>query len=133
MLANEITLSVDAANDGNPADEDYTRVEEFQNRSVYEGPNHSLVERETLTFYRTKPTKSGNFNGVAKSAAKFSIDVAVDGVDTSTTVVAPLIGEISFSLPIGTTAADAMHLRQRLVALADNDTIMVALSELLHI
>jgi hypothetical protein len=89
--------------------------------------------RDLMAFYRSVPKKSGNFNGVAKSAVKFTVDKEVEGVDSSTTVIAPLIGEISFSVPLGTTAAEAMELRQRMIAALDNDTIMVKLMEELEV
>lgn len=133
MLANTITLPVDLANTGSTTDLVLTRLEEFQNRSVYKTPTHSLITRDTLSFYRTMPKKSGNFNGVAKSALKFTVDKEVEGVDTTTTIVAPQIGEISFSLPIGFTAAEALVLRQRLIAALDDDTIMAQLMEGLEI
>lgn len=133
MLSDTITLSVDLLNNGTRTNQAYTRADEFQNRSVYEGPSHSLISKDTLTFYRTKPTKSGNFNGTAKSALKFSTDTSVPAVNVADTIVAPMIGEVSFSLPVGCTAAQVKILRQRMVAILDDDAVMVQLSELLHI
>lgn len=133
MLSDTITLPVDLLNNGTPTNQVFTRADEFQNRSVYEGPSHSLISKDTLTFYRTKPTKSGNFNGTAKSALKFSTDTSVPAVNTADTIVAPMIGEVSFSLPVGCTAAQAKVLRQRMVAILDSDAVMVQLTELLHI
>lgn len=133
MLDNTITLSVDKLNTGSPTDVIFTRYEEFQNRSMYKSPDHSLISRDTLGFYRTMPKKSGNFNGVAKSSLKFTIDKTVDGVDTTTENVAPQIGEISFSLPIGFSAAEAMELRQRMIAALDDDDLLAALSEDLEV
>lgn len=133
MLDNTITLSVDYLNDSNTTDEVYSRQDEFQNRSVYTGPDHTLSERDTMSFYRTYPKQSGNFRGTAKSAIKFSQDVQVDGVDASTSVNAVEIGEISFSLPVGTTAAAAKILRQRMIAALDDDTLMAKLNDKLEI
>lgn len=133
MLDNTITLSVDPANDSNPENQIFTRFDEYQNRSVYTGPNHSLSDRETLTFYRTAPKPSGNFKGVAKSSFKISRDVSVEGKDDTTTVAAIELGEVSFSIPIGTTAAEAMELRQRLIAVLDDDDLMAAAMENLEI
>lgn len=133
MLSGTITLNVDLLNNGTQTAQAFARAEEFQNRSVYEGPSHSLISKDTLTFYRTRPTKSGNFNGTAKSAMKFSTDTTVPAVNTADTIVAPMIGEVSFSLPVGCTAAQAKALRQRLVALLDDDVVMSQLTELLHI
>jgi hypothetical protein len=52
----------------------------------------------------------------------------VAGVDSSTTLTAPIILDLSFSVPIGATIADVKHLRQRLMALIDNDSFMDALN-----
>lgn len=133
MLSDAITLSVDAANNSSPANQVFGLSDRFQNRSVYKGPAHTLISRDTLGFYRGTITKSGNFNGVAKSSCKFTKDIEVPGVDQSTTVMAPMILEISFSLPVGTTAAEAMEMRQRAIALLDSDTHMITLTEQLEV
>lgn len=133
MLDNTITLSVDAANDSNPANQAYTRYEEFSNRSSYIGSDHSLSERNVLSCTRNFPTVSGNFPGVAKSSVKFTQDIEIEGVDTSTTLVAPIIVAVSFSIPVGATAAEAMELRQRVIAALDDDDFMVRLTETLEI
>lgn len=128
MQANQLTISVDAANDGNPANEVYTRYEEYQNRASYIGANHTPDDRDLLAIYRTFPTKSGNFKGTAKSSVKFTKDVEVAGVDSSTTITAPIILDLSFSVPVGATSADLKHARQRLLALLDTDAFMDSLN-----
>jgi len=133
MLDGTITISVDVANDANLVDAVFTRQDEFQNRSKYKSANHSLISRDTLDFYRTYPKKSGNFNGTAKSSLKFTRDRTVNGVDATTEVVAPEIVEISFSLPVGITNANLVELRQRVVALLDDDSIMDRLNEGLEV
>jgi len=133
MQADTITLAVDELNNSTTVDHVYRRSDEDRNRSIYAGPDHSLIAKETMTFYRTANKKVGNFNGVAKSAVKFVKDISVPGVDASTTIVAPMIGEISFSLPVGFTAAAALEFRQTLLAVLDDDTVMSKLSELLEI
>lgn len=130
MQPNVITLAVDEENDGvGLINHVYSRFEEFQNRASYISAEHSLDSRDTLAFYRTMPKSSGNFRGVAKTALKFSMDKTVFGVDGVSNITAPLIGEVSFSLPVGASAADALILRQRLVALLDRDDVMVPLME----
>lgn len=128
MQANTLTLSVDAANNATPANEVYTRYEEYQNRSSYIGANHTPDDRDQLALYRTFPTKSGNFKGTAKSSVKFTKDVEVAGVDSSTTLTAPIILDVSFSVPVGATSADLIHARQRLIALLDSDSLMDSLN-----
>lgn len=127
MLDNVITLAVDELNDTNTVDHVYSRFEEFQNRSVYTMSNHSVISRDTLTFYRTFPKVMGNFKGTAKSAMKFSKDYAVEGVDGIASLTSPLIFEVSCSVPVGIVVADQMISRQRAIALLDGDTLMVKL------
>lgn len=132
MLSNTINLSVDVLNNGTIVSQEITRSEESLNRTRYKFPTHTLISRDVVDFYRTPNKKAGNFNGVAKSAFKLTNDIAVPGVDASTTLTAPMIGEASFSLPVGTSSAQAMLLRQRMVAILDN-AIAVALTEQLEV
>lgn len=128
MQANQLTLSVDAGNNGTPANETYTRYEEYQNRSTYIGANHTPDDRDLLAIYRTFPTKTGNFKGTAKSSVKFTKDVEVAGVDSNTTIASPIIVECSFSVPVGASAAELKHARQRIIAALDNDSFMDSLN-----
>lgn len=128
MQANQLSITVDAANDSTPVAEVYDRRDEFQNRSVYIGSDHLPETRNELALYRTYPTKSGNFKGTLKSSVKFTQDIEVPGVDSSTALTVPMILEISFSLPVGVTAAEACHIRQRAVAMLDDDTLMDSLN-----
>lgn len=128
MLDNTITLSVDLANTGSTTDETYTRFDELLNRSVYNGEGHTYTKRDTLNFYRTMPKRAGNFLGVKKSAIKLTQDQDVLGADGSS-IVQPALLDVSFSLPVGTTAANAMILRQRLIALLDDDAFITRLTE----
>lgn len=133
MQASPITISVDAANDGNPADQLYSLQTYVENRSVYIGVNHVAEARNQLNLYRTFATKSGNFKGTEKTAAKFTQDVTVPGVDGSTTLTAPIILEVSFSVPVGTTDAALLEMRQRAVGLLDDDTFMDSFNKQLMI
>jgi hypothetical protein len=127
MQDNIITLAVDELNNDSTVDYDFTRYEEYQNRSVYIGEDHDLASRDTLSLYRTLPKVSGNYKGNAKSTLKFSKDYAVDGVDGVATLTAPVIAEVSFSVPVGVNAADRMIIRQRIIAILDDDTFMESL------
>lgn len=133
MLDNIITLAVDEANTSSTTDHAYSRFDEYQNRSIYNGPDNTLSEREILGFYRTKPSKSGNFKGVAKSSFKFTKDLSVEGVDSTTAVTAPIITTISQSIPIGATTAEVLEERQKAIALLDDDSIMDRLNNDLEI
>jgi len=128
MQADQISISVDATNVGTPVAEAYNRRDEFQNRSVYIGTDHLPEMRNELALYRTYPSKSGNFKGTLKSSIKFTQDIEVSGVDSSTTLTAPQIAEVSFSLPVGVTAAEVCHIRQRIIAALDDDTFMDSLN-----
>lgn len=130
MQPNTITLAVDEDNSGSGTQNHvYTRFEEFQNRAVYISGTHAITAKDTLGFYRTFPKVNGNFRGVAKTAVKFSKDVSVLGVDGVSSILAPIILEVSISMPVGITAAEALIARQRMIAMLDRDDVMVPLME----
>lgn len=134
MQPDVITLSVDEQNDGvGLVNHVFTRYEEYQNRAVYIGANHTLATKDTLSLYRTFPKASGNFRGVGKTAAKFSQDVLVDGVDGVSQLTAPIIVDVSFSIPVGATPAQILIARQRALALLDLDAVMSPLNEQLMV
>lgn len=124
----DITLSVDAdgSGAGAAADEIYSNFDRFSNRSLYHAPGHTTVMRDTLTLYRTLPKPTSIFYGVQKSAAKFSKDVEVVSPN-GTTTRSPIIYELSASIPVGATAADILHLEERVKALIYNRNLMVRL------
>lgn len=124
MQPNDITLVVDTANNGTTTDVTLKKSDYFQNRSVYSGPLHSSLNRDTLNFYRAVAKQNGNFRGVDKSSVKFSKDYTVPGVDSTSTLVSPVIIEVNFSIPVGVSAATIKEMRQRVIALLDNDLIM---------
>lgn len=129
MLDNTITLSVDHDRDATPTNEPFTRFEENLNRSMYTGADHSVEDRNTFTVTRSLPSVSGNFRGVKKTTMKFTKDIEVNGVDATTTNVAPIIINVSCSVPVGATAADCMHLRERMRAALDDQDLMTRLME----
>jgi len=130
MQENTITVPVDLLNTGSTTDEVYRRQEENAGKSVYIlEAVHSLIKRHMFSLFRTHPKKVGNFRGMAKSAVKFTQDLDIPGVDSTTTLTTPLIAEASFSIPVGATAAQVLEARQRLVAILDDDVVMVRLSE----
>jgi len=133
MQPDPLTLSVDAANNGTPANEDYDRHLEEPNRSTYVGATHTEASREMLQLYRTAPRRSGESRGVAKCSAKFTQDISVPNASGSGDIVIPLIGEVSFAVPLGATAAETKHLRQRIVSFLDTDTISAKLVDDLSI
>lgn len=128
MQADSIVLAVDRLNNGTTTNETYARYDINQNRSTYIGSSHLAEARDTISMYRSFATKSGNFKGVQKTSVKFTKDHEVTGVDGTTTLTAPVILEISFSVPVGVTAAQMKIVRQRALALLDSDTVMDALN-----
>lgn len=130
-----ITLSVDEENDGvDPVDHVYGSYDRSaSNRSVYTEASHLPYMRDILTFYRTPAKPNGNFRGVQKSAFKTTKDFVVTGVDGVAQLTAPVIIEVSFSIPVGVSAADVLVERQKTVALADYDVVMNALNNQLSI
>jgi len=133
MQPNEITFNVDVLNDGNTTPQVYKRFDQVGNRSVYHGASHAADLRDAINLYRSPATKNGNFRGVQKTAIKVTRDKLVPGVDSTTTLTSPMIGDISFSLPLGVTAADVLELRQLIIAALDVDAIMDALNLQLEI
>jgi hypothetical protein len=133
MQPDSIVLTVDLANDGTTADQTYSRFDKTGNKSVYIGAAHVPEARDMFALYRTPPTRSGNFKGVSKSAVKFTEDVSIAGYDSATTLTAPMILDVSFSIPVGATDAQAEELRQRAIAFLDGSTIMEALNKQLMI
>lgn len=129
MQPNQIVLAVDEENNAVSVNHTYDRFDEYQNRTVYLKDTSSMTKKDMLTLYRTFPKSNGNFKGVAKTAAKFSWDQIVDGVDGVSQLTSPIIMEISFSIPLGTPDAAILIARQRGVALLDDDTIMDALNK----
>lgn len=129
MLDNSITLSVDLLNSGVTTDIDFTRVDVFPNRSMYKSEADTYILRDSLGFYRTLPKRSGNSLGVAKGAFKFTHDIVVAGVDPTTSITAPELLEVSFNWPVGSTAESRKIMRQRAIALLDDDTLMERLGE----
>lgn len=133
MLSNSITLSVDALNNGTLTNQEYLRYTEFQNRSVYIGNGHTVAMKNNLSFYRSFPTKAGNFKGTAKSSIKLSQDIEIPGVDGVAVLTAPMILEVNFSFPVGATLAQMTEYRQRAIALLDTDTLMNQLNSQLMV
>lgn len=133
MQPNTITLAVDKLNTGATTDKDYSRLDVFQNRANYVATTHTLDNRDTVSLYRTFPKQSGNYKGVAKSSIKLTKDISVLGVDQTSSIISPIIIEVSFSVPVGSPVADVLELRQTVLSILDRDDIMNALNNQLMI
>lgn len=133
MLDNTITLGVHVANSAAVVNIDFRRFNEYADRSVYISENHATELRDTLSFNRTMPKRSGNLKGVAKSGFKFTKDQRIAGVDETTTITQPLIAEVGFNVPVGTPVEQEILIRQRIIALLDNDVLMLRTSRTLEV
>jgi len=110
------------------------RHEETTTRSTYvDDASHSVDSRDIMQLYRTAAKRNGESRGTSKSAVKLTSDVSVPNASGSGDIVLPLIAEVSFSVPVGVTAAQTLELRQQLVALLDDDAVMAALNDVLEI
>lgn len=124
MQDNTITLSVDNANNNTPVSTAYSRYTEELNKSTYIGAGHVPNSNvDTMILSRSLPTKNGTFLGTGKSQVKFTRTVTVSASD-GTTLKVPLIIDVNFSVPVGTTSSEVVKLRQTAIALLDTDTIM---------
>lgn len=130
MLGLTLTLSVDKANDNNAANEVFTRDggAVAPNKSLYYGDLHTVDAKETLTFARVPAKINGNFKGTQRSSQKYSRTFTVLGVDGNNIDVIATT-ECIDSFPVGMTSAQKTEMRQYMVALRDNDTIMDAVHD----
>lgn len=122
MLSETLTLSVDETGTSTFVSRPMTRYQEYLNRSVYISAAHTPASRDTLGFYRTEPKANGNFRGVLKSSFKFTKDITVEGIDGSD-IVAPLIVEVNFSFPMGSTSAQMLERRKSAAGLLGHTDI----------
>lgn len=133
MQPNVIDLTVDPLNNGTTEVQSFRRFTDSENRSLYIGDDHSSSLRDTLTLLRTLPKPNGTFKGVMKTAAKFTMDTTVPSAISGTNVIAPIIFEVSCSVPVGCDAAVAKVMRQRVIALMDQEAVAANLVELQEI
>lgn len=126
----QITLQVDVANDSNLVATVFDHIRTEGDRSLYicDG-SHSDADRDILEFSRIDPKPGGNSFGTRKSFVKFTQDDAVPAKDGINQNTLPVIGEVKFSVPVGVTAATKLALRQRIIALLDDDAVMDALMD----
>lgn len=131
MLSN--TLSFTYLGEEGSVTKDFTRYDEYQNRTVYIGQNHTLTSRNTLSFYRSFPKQQGNFKGVGKTTFKISEDIVVPGNDGVTEITSPAIIEVNFSLPLGITDVQVENLRLLVASILTDESLMVSLNKQLQI
>lgn len=132
MLNDTLTLTIDLLNNGTTSTEENLVFERVGNKSTYHRTGHSVTMRKMINFYRSLPKRVGSFLGVAKTSVKFTEDITVAASDGSN-VVAPIILEVNFSFPVGTTIAQTVAMRQRALALLDDSITMDKLNLGLHV
>jgi hypothetical protein len=125
-MSDTITLSVDVANDGNLVNSIFTKARTLLNgaRTLFFGPTHETSLPDTLAIYVSDAKPNGNFKGVTRPGLKRTSTIVVPGIDPTTSITSPLIGNVEFSVPVGATSEECMILRQELIAALDDDTIM---------
>lgn len=121
MLDNVITIQHDL--DTTPVDNSYRRYQEHMDRTIYISGDHTIDSRDILTVRREMPTRTGNFRGMAKPSFKFTKDISVAGYDQSTTITSPLIGNVSFSVPVGAAAVEIDQLLDHIVSGLQNSAL----------
>lgn len=72
------------------------------------GPSNDFDTKDILELKRTAPKPTADFPGVARSSAKFSRTVTINGVNYTA------IAEANFSIPVGMAGADIDSLRDDL-------------------
>lgn len=110
----------------------FKRYSEYDSRTVYIAPDHSVAMKDILTLYRTEPKAVTNYFGAAKSAMKFSKDFTV-ALPTGGNGRAPLIVELSLSVPVGVTKTEALSMAQRVTSLLAADDVAADLISKLEI
>lgn len=128
MQANTLTLPVDTTNNGTTTNRNYNRYREEPEKTEYRGPDHAGIVQDTLTITRKSPTRNGNFLGAYRTKAQFAQSYDVIGLDGTTQKGINATISIEVVAPLGLTDAQLKELRQRALALLDNDTVMDALN-----
>lgn len=124
MQPNILSIDVDPLNNGTIEIDAFSRFEEFQNRSVYVGPGHSLTSKNLLSLYRTLPKVTGNFRGQAKGAVKTTEDTVVLGTDGVSNLTGQIIVETTYSYPVGVSVAALKRARMKHLGVNDDDDVM---------
>lgn len=97
MQPNEIGVTYDPGTGSTT--KTYGRFEPHPGFTIYtEKDSHTLVQRDELRLYRTQAKKTGNFLGMAKTAAKLTIDVPGQTDAEGNSITAPIIVEVSASV-----------------------------------
>lgn len=121
-----ITLPVDVVDNGTLVNQVFSRQEEYLHRTLYIGAEHQPDMRNTLGIYRTPIKPTSGFKGVMRTSLKITKDVQVLN-PVGETITSPMIAELSFSVPVGTSAEDRLELTQTIGALALHREVIAGL------
>jgi hypothetical protein len=124
MLDNTIVLPVDVLNDGTTEDLELRRYQELTDKSVYHGPDHSSTHKSKVELYRTAAKPSGTSRGINRRMIKLTESVAVDTTVIGEQAIADSINSLNFAIPVGASKDFQKIIRQRFIAILDDDTIM---------
>jgi hypothetical protein len=135
MQPNTIAFTYDHDNDGGTTaaiSSTVTRHSEELNKSTYRTSSHTEASPDTLNFYRTAAKRSGEFMGSQKVSVKRTKTMVVDtasGLETK----APMINELSFSIPIGVTNAEKLSFLMEHIGFLSSSEGKAALIQLLNV
>lgn len=121
-----ITLPVDVTNTDTYVDLEFFRQEEYLHRSLYISADHQPDSRDTLGLYRSPIKPTSAYKGVMRVSFKFTKDVSVLN-PVGETITSPMIAEVSFSVPVGTSDSDRLELAQKVGAMALHRTVIAGL------
>lgn len=133
MQANIITIQNDPAGNDVIVPEEYTRTQPLLNKTVYEGPQHTLESKDTLTLSRQYAKANAISRGSAKSSIKNTLDVLVPNSKGDGEITMVAVVETTYSLPIGISEADALALCERNHALTGDRAVRDQLVNKLHV
>lgn len=112
----------------------YTRHLENEHNTTYiKSDTHTRELRDQLQVYRNYAKPNGQSRGSDKCRLKFTVDREVTAADGVSTVVLPHIIEVSFSIPLGTTTAQMLALRERVAGALRNPDFTGSLNDSLEI
>lgn len=133
-LANEITLTVDPANDGNPESRVFERGQYISPDRVYYTRKdvHTLQDRDQIMF-RTLPRKvTATSYGVARSIVKSTKDHSITN-KVGETIKVPATIETQANFPVGMTSAAILEMVQNHIATLDVNAIVESVLEDLNV
>jgi hypothetical protein len=122
-----LTIQSDVANNDTLVAKVFNRARVLMNglkTLFHESNSHTTARPSTLSFETSEPRPNGQFMGVTRPKIVRRRTIDVESLDPAVEVTQPLIGKIEFSVPVGATDAEMLEMRQDLIAVLDDDTLM---------